>query len=183
MIWGALADFVPSWDDLDHSDRFYPPIRPILPPSGGRGLLYMKIFYALELPKKYFCVNQGSFKWDSTYQKDYPHYMILQTKLQHAGHSNTNVCTGHCFCRHAHLSNQWQFFLSGWLNQPIVSQSSSISCSVDILWMTFPMFISLEISIYIGSLKGCHSLFALFWGHTVNFYFLVSGTFCNGPVV
>ena len=79
-----------------------------------------------------------------TYQGDYPHYMTLQTQLQHAGHSNTNICTGHCFCRHAYLSNQWEFFLSGWLNQPIVSQSSSISCSVDILWMTFPMFISLE---------------------------------------
>ena len=88
--------------------------------------------------------RQGSFKWDSTYQVDYPHYMTLQTKLQHAGHSNTNVCTGHYFCRHKHLLDQWQFYLSGWLNQPIVSQSSSISCSVDILWMTLPMFISLQ---------------------------------------
>ena len=99
-----------------------------------------------------FAFMQGSFKWDSTYQKDYPHYMILQTKLQHAGHWNTNVCTGHCFCRHAHLSNQWQFFLRDWLNQPIVSQSSSISCSVDILWMTFPMFISLVLIYNFSSL-------------------------------
>ena len=96
--------------------------------------------------------RQGSFKWDSTYQVDYPHYMTLQAKLQHAGHSNTNVCTGYYLCRHKHLSNHWQFFLSGWLSQPILSQSSSISCSVDILWITFPMFISLLVCTKIHSL-------------------------------
>ena len=49
-----LVDFAPLWADLDRIRQNLSPLGPILPPSDPGGVLYMKNFYGLELPKKHF---------------------------------------------------------------------------------------------------------------------------------
>ena len=52
----------------------------------------------------------------------------LQTKLHHAGHSNTNVCAQNTAFADMHIcqtNDSSSLVISGWLIQPIASQSSS----------------------------------------------------------